>query len=180
MMLEALAEPQSCIPYVHIGLSMVLYIKILLSVFRLEFLPSSQFRFLYFILISSLLLSTCFFQVSRRSRCIPRYLTCSQCICRVPFKVTGAEFSLHKVKVICTDLAALTEILHFFNHFSMSYRLFCRISDARAGFLSEAIMAVSSAKVATVTSGLCGKSDVNMVYRIGPSTEPWGTPAAMS
>jgi hypothetical protein len=45
------------------------------------------------------------------------------------------------------------------------------------GSLSDARIAVSSAKVAVVVAGEVGRSAVYMRYRNGPRTLPWGTPA---
>jgi hypothetical protein len=46
-----------------------------------------------------------------------------------------------------------------------------------AGSLSDAGIAVSSAKVAVVVAGEVGRSAVYMRYRNGPRTLPCGTPA---
>jgi hypothetical protein len=46
-----------------------------------------------------------------------------------------------------------------------------------AGSLSDARIAVSSAKVAVVVAGEVGRSAAYMRYRNGPRTLPWGTPA---
>jgi hypothetical protein len=48
-----------------------------------------------------------------------------------------------------------------------------------AGSLSDARIAVSSAKVAVVVAGEVGRSAVYMRYRNGPRTLPWGTLAWM-
>ena len=69
------AQPHNSIPYVHTGLRIVLYMRILFSNDRGEWLPIIHF-------ISLALRSSCFrlavtwaFQVRRLSKWIPRYLT---------------------------------------------------------------------------------------------------------
>jgi hypothetical protein len=44
-MLEVKAVPQTCIPYVQIGLSIVLYMRSLLLVDSFDFRPSNQYIF---------------------------------------------------------------------------------------------------------------------------------------
>ena len=72
---DLLAQPQSMMPYVHMGFSTVLYIISLFSSERGKFFPISQF-------ISLVLRSSCFFflvmcslHVNLLSRCSPRYFT---------------------------------------------------------------------------------------------------------
>ena len=64
--------------------------------------------------------------------------------------MTGVQFFLREVNETCTDLATFTVTL-------------CTILKASIGHWFEAKRAVSSAKVAIVTSGFCGKKDVNSV-----------------
>ena len=77
-----------------------------------------------------------------------------------------------RLNVTWVDFEALAFIRHFFSHLSILSRLLWSFSEAISGSLWLAKMAVSSAYVADVISGVCGRSAVNMVYNTGPSTEP--------
>jgi hypothetical protein len=76
-MLEVEAIPQSCIPYVQIGLSIVLYMRSLLLVESLDFRPSNQYILVRVIPSCFRFAKMCLCQVSLLSRCSPRYFTSS-------------------------------------------------------------------------------------------------------
>ena len=77
--LELAAVPHSCIPYVHTGFKIVLYIKSLFSSVSLERRFKSQNSFRNLSPSCFLLVNICVFQVSRRSKCTPKYLATSDC-----------------------------------------------------------------------------------------------------
>ena len=95
------AVPHNGMPYVQIDFNMALYISRLLVRESLDFLPMIQFS----INPSCLrLMLICGFQVSRRSKCIPRYLTDVACGMSFPLRETAGHPSLRRVKVMCVDL----------------------------------------------------------------------------
>jgi hypothetical protein len=66
---------------------------------------------------------------------------------------------------------------YMWSQVSIALRCVWSFWEAMAGSLSEARMAVSSAKVAVVVVGEIERSTVCMRYRNGPRTLPWRTPA---
>jgi hypothetical protein len=76
-MLEVEAVPQSCIPYVQIGLSIVLYMRSLLLVESFDLRPSNQYILVRVILSCFRFGKMCLCQVSLLSRCSRTYLTSS-------------------------------------------------------------------------------------------------------
>jgi hypothetical protein len=62
---------------------------------------------------------------------------------------------------MCVDLNPLAFILHFASQLYIASKLVCSLLESMAGSLSEAITAVSSAKVADVISSEIGRSTVN-------------------
>lgn len=118
----------------------------------------------------------CAFQFSRLSRCIPRYFADSACVRGVSLSVTVGQFPFLVVNVTCTDLPSLAFILHSFSHISIFDRFHCSMDAAIFGFVCDASIAVSSAKVAIVVLIVVGRSDVKIRYSIGPKTLPCGTP----
>ena len=144
---DLLAQPQSAMPYVHMGFSTVLYISSLFSSERGEFFPISQFISLVLRSSCFLFLVMCSFPVNLLSRCSPRYFTVEPWGMVVWLMLIGGHCPLRLVNVICVDLFWLTFIRHFCSHFSMLVRWSCRFLDAVVGSESFAIIAVSSAKV---------------------------------
>jgi hypothetical protein len=110
-MFEVEAVPHRCIPQVQIGLSIALYIGILLLVESLDFRPSSECILVTVIPSCFRFVNMCLQQVSLLSRCNQRYLTSS---CRrrcMLFIWTGRQVSLHVVNVTWTNLDSLTFIM---------------------------------------------------------------------
>jgi hypothetical protein len=70
----------------------------------------------------------------------------------------GGHLPFFSVNVMWTDLVSLSLIFHFFIHFSMSRRWFCRLFAAVIGFSCDEKMAVSSANVPVRVSGEVGRS----------------------
>jgi hypothetical protein len=81
------------------------------------------------------------------------------------------------VNVTWTDLSALACMRHLWSQVWIALRWFWSFWEAMVGSLSDARIAMSSAKVAVVVAGEVGRSAVYMRYRNGPRTLPWGTPA---
>lgn len=96
------------------------------------------------------------------------------------FRYTGKDFTLLLVKLIRTDLSSLSFIFHLLVHSLTVLMADCSFLVDSEVFSPVANMAVSSAKVAMVTFLELGMSLVNMRYRIGPRTLPYGTPALIS
>jgi hypothetical protein len=63
-MLEVEAVPQSCIPYVQIGLNIALYMRSLLLVEGFDFLPSNQYILVRVIPSCFRFAKMCLYQVS--------------------------------------------------------------------------------------------------------------------
>jgi hypothetical protein len=72
--LDLLSQPHNSRPYVQIGMIVVLLIRSLFSIARLDFLPSSQFNCLMVMLTCFRFLAICCFHVNVLSIVIPRYL----------------------------------------------------------------------------------------------------------
>jgi hypothetical protein len=90
-MLEVEAVPQSCIPKVQIGLSIVLYMRSLLLVESSNFCPTNQYILVRVIPSCFRFAKMCLCQVSLLSRCSARYLTSSWGSCTL-FIWTGDTF----------------------------------------------------------------------------------------
>jgi hypothetical protein len=73
--LDLLAQPHRTMPYVHMGLSIVLYISSLFSSDSGEFFPITHFICLVLWSSCFLFVMMCSFHVSLLSKCRPRYLT---------------------------------------------------------------------------------------------------------
>ena len=98
------AVPHNGMPYVQIGFNMALYINSLLVRESLDFLPMIQYIQFSINPNCLRLLWICSFQVSRRSKCIPRYLTDVSFGMSFPLRETAGHPSLRRVKVMCVDL----------------------------------------------------------------------------
>jgi len=84
---------------------------------KVEFLPISQYIFLYFIFSSSLFFSTCSFQSSFASNVIPKYFTVFEYGICLLFMFSGIYWILLLVKFICINLISFSLIQHFFVQF---------------------------------------------------------------
>jgi hypothetical protein len=183
-MLEVEAVPQSCIPEVQIGLSIVSYMRNLLLVEGFDLCPSNQY-----VLVRMIPSSFCFAkmylcEVSLLSRCSQRYWTYS-CWRYLTFSSWGnctlfiwtrAHVS-HVLNVTWINLDSLAFILHFLNQIWIASRLVCSFCEAMAGSLSMTTTAVLSAKVGVVDSGEVGRCAVYSSYKNGRRTLQWGMPA---
>jgi hypothetical protein len=72
-MQEVDAVPQSCIPYVQIGLSIAIFMRSLLLVESFDLCPSSQYILVRVGPSCFRFVKMCLCQVSLLSRCSPRY-----------------------------------------------------------------------------------------------------------
>uniref|UniRef100_A0A2A4J363 Uncharacterized protein n=1 Tax=Heliothis virescens TaxID=7102 RepID=A0A2A4J363_HELVI len=151
VILELQALPHNCIPYIHTGLRIILYIRSLLSTESFELRAISQYMFRNRMFVSSRLVLMCFFHVNLLSRCIPRYLTESLWGRVLSPNRTGEQFPFLSVKVMWIDLDALALMRHFFSQSSTLFRLSCRMFEAVCGSVLLANSAVSSANVAFIT-----------------------------
>jgi hypothetical protein len=115
-MLEMEAIPQSSIPQVQIGLSIVLYTKMLL-VESFDLRSSNQYISVRVIPSCFRFAKICLCQVNLLSRCSPRYLISSYRGNCTLFIWTGGHISLRVVNVAWIDLDSLAFILHFLNQF---------------------------------------------------------------
>lgn len=86
--------------------------------------PMSQYIWLSLYPTCLHLVNICLFQVRRRSKCMPRYLTFGGIWQLLTF--TGGYVSLHKVNVTCIDLVSLVLRRLVFNQFLTSCILFKR------------------------------------------------------
>jgi hypothetical protein len=143
-MLELLAVPHNGIPCIHIGFSIVLQIRSLLSNARREFRPSNQYICRNFSPSCLLFVKMCLRHVSLLSRCMPKYLVSSARGIITPLRVTGAQTSRFRVKVTCTDLASFTLNFHFLNQVWRLPRCICILQDADVGWAWDANIAVAS------------------------------------
>lgn len=119
-------------------------------------------------------------QVSLLSTWIPKYVTVFDWGIRASFRVRWGQVCLFSVNVTCLHLVSFTLILQLANHFSRDSKWFCRITVALRRHLFRLRMAVSSANVEVVSWMFVGMPDVYSVYRMGPRTLLWGTPALIS
>jgi hypothetical protein len=116
-MLDFLAQPHSSIPYVQIGLIMVLYKSTLLSSDMMDLCPMIQYKSFTFNLFSFFrffFLVICCFHVSQESKWNPIYLTVDDFGSAVLFIYTGGHCPFFRAKVTCNDLVSLMFIRHFF------------------------------------------------------------------
>jgi phosphatidylserine synthase len=105
--LNLLAKPHSSIPYVHIGLIIVLYKSTLLSSDMMDLYPMIQYKSFTFKSICFLFLAICCCHVSLESKWIPRYLTVDDCGSAVLFRYNDGHFPFFSVKVTCNYLVSL-------------------------------------------------------------------------
>jgi hypothetical protein len=95
--------------------------------------------------------------VSFLSRWSPRYLTWSaQGSCTL-FLWTGGHIPVRVVNVTWTDLSALVCMRHLWSQVWIALRWLWSFREAMAGSLSDARIAVSSAKVAVVSKAYVTK-----------------------
>jgi len=96
-----------------------------------------------------------------------------------PFRIICMWWHLLLVKFTCVNLSSLSLINHcLVRLFSLSAAV-CNFSVASSTLSPTAMMAVSSAKVATVVPSGCRRSLVYNRYRTVPNTHPFVTPALM-
>jgi hypothetical protein len=112
-MLELEAVPQSCIPQVQIGLSVVLYTRNMLLVESFDSRPSNQYILARVILTRFRFAKMCLCQISLLPRCSSRYLTSSSRGSCTLFIWTAGHISLRVVNVTWIDLEPIVFILHF-------------------------------------------------------------------
>ena len=112
------AVPHKEMTYAQIGFNMALYISRLLVRECLDFLPMIQYILLSINPNCLRFMWICGFQVSRRSKCIPRYLTDVACGMNFPLRETAGHPSRRRVKVMCVDLDSFVRMRHLFNHCS--------------------------------------------------------------
>jgi hypothetical protein len=123
-MLEVEAVPQSYIPQVQIGLSIVLYMRSSLLVESFNFHLSNQYNLVRVIPSCFRFAKMCLCQLSLLSRCSPRYLTYSRRSCTL-FIWTGGHVSLRVVNDMSIDLDSMAFIQHFLKKFWITSRLVC-------------------------------------------------------
>jgi hypothetical protein len=167
--------PHRFIPLVQTGLSIALYMRILLLVKSFYFRPNSQCIFCGRHSLT-LPFRECVFVISKSLVEVQLKILDIVLLTKVyiVYMERWAGFSVH---VKWADLDSLAFILHFFNHISIASRLFCSYCEAMSGSLSVANTAVSSANVAVVDSVEVGRSAVYSRYNSGPRTLTWSTPA---
>jgi hypothetical protein len=132
---EVESVSQSCIPYVQIDLSVVLFLRRLLPVESFGLSLSSQYILVRVIPSCFRFAKMCLCQVSLLSRCSLRYLT-SSWVSYTLFIWTGEHISPRVVNVTWIDLDSLAFILNFVNQFWIASRLVCSFCEATAGPLS--------------------------------------------
>src|SRR5215469_15605371 len=102
---DGFAQPQSCMPYVHTGLSIHLYRRSLFRRESFDFLPTSQYMSRSFRFNCCRFVLMWVLQVNRWSRCSPRYLAAVCIGIRTLFMVTGGQSECLVVNVMWTDFA---------------------------------------------------------------------------
>jgi len=172
-------HPHSCKPQAHTGFNICLYSTSLFCVDRADLLPMSQYMCFYVRPTSSRFFWTCTFQHSLASSVMPRYFAVWEWVMVLPFITTGIWWYLLLVKVTWIDLSLLSLISYCRVQLFISSAAICNFSVASTTSAPTAMMAVSSAKVATVGPSGCGRSLVYRRYKTGPSTLPCGTPTLM-
>ena len=176
--LLCLVQPQSWIPYVQTGFSICLYS--LLWRDSEEFLPISQYLFVYLSPSSSHLFLTWVFHRSLVSRVMPRCLAVLAYGTFWMLIVTGMCSKRLLVKLRWTDLDSLSWMCCFFLNFFFWLMAVCNFAVDSSLLLPTANIAVSSAKVATMLFYNFGRSLVYSRYRTGPNTLPCGTSGFIS
>jgi hypothetical protein len=144
------------------GFRIALYTSSFFSRDSCYFRPRIQYSFRNCRSRCLLLVVMCLRQVSRRSRCSPRYLTSSGCTRETPFSWTGGHEDRLSVKVTWVDFISLAFMRHFLSQFCTAESAVWSLYAAISGVACEASTAVSSAKVAVVVSGVVGRSAVYM------------------
>jgi len=114
----------------------------------------SQCRLFAFSLSWVRIASICVLQVSRLSRCTPRYVTSSNWGSTVLFSVRFGQFRLFKVKVTCLHFCSFTFIRQSQSHFSTTSRWAACCADACCGHLDRLRIAGSSANVSCLLVGI--------------------------
>jgi hypothetical protein len=120
-----------------------------------------------------LVLVTCSLQARRLSKWRHRYLTVSVCGKVDWLMYNGGLVLFRMVNVICADLVLLIFSRHLRVHCSIICKWACKFIEAMFGFEWVVMIAVSSAYVLSVVSGM---SAAYIVYRNGPRILPWGIP----
>ena len=126
-----------------------------------DFRPRIQYSFRNCRSRCFLLVVMCLRQVSRRSRCSPRYLASSGWTRETLFSWTGGHDDRLSMKVRWVDFISLAFIRHFLSHCCTAERAVWSLWVAISGVGCVASTAVSSAKVADVVSGVVGRSAVH-------------------
>ena len=108
----------------------------------------------------------------------PRYFTLSvYCKCVLLSIICGVFLSLLLVKMIASVFSVFVWILHLENQFVILCMCVCNVRVASFYVCMCTIyMAMSSAYCAVFVYCEVGMSCVYMLYKVGASTEPWGTP----
>jgi len=156
--LLCLAQPQIWIPYVQTGLSICLYRSSLLWRYSEEFLPISQYIFLYLRPSSSRFFLTWAFHRSLASRFMSRYLPVLSYGTFWLLIVTGMCSKRLLVKLIRTYLDSLKLDVPFFVHFCIWLMAVCNFPVYSSLLLPTANIEVSSAKVAIILFSNFGRS----------------------
>ena len=110
----------------------------------------------------------------------PRYLASFEWGITELLKETSGQSLGLRVKVMCVDFNSFTLIFHALHHFESMLRWFWRWWEQMCGSELAARMAVSSAYVPIIVFSVVGMSAVNMMYKNGAMSLPWGTPASIS
>jgi len=111
------AAPHNGMPCIQMGFNMNLCMSSSLVRESLDFLPMIQFMSCSINPSCLRLLWICGCQVSRRSKCIPRYLTAVSCGIIFALRETAGLPSLRRVKVMCVDLDSFVLMRHFLTIF---------------------------------------------------------------
>jgi hypothetical protein len=133
VMFDLLAQPNSSIPYVQLGLIIVLYKSTLLSSDMMDLCPIIQYMSFTLESICFLFLAICCFHVSLESKWSPRYFTVDHCGSAVLFRYTAGQFPFFSVKLTCIDLFSLMIIRHNFSQLSWWSRWLCNLLVAATG-----------------------------------------------
>jgi hypothetical protein len=136
------------------GFRVALYTSGLFSRDSCDLRPRIQYSFRSCRSRCFLLVVICLRQVSRRSRCMPKYLTSSGWTRYVLFSWTGGHEGRLMVKVTWVAFVSLA----FIRHICMSNRAVCSLCVAISGLAWTARTAVSSVKVAVPVSAVAGTS----------------------
>jgi hypothetical protein len=113
------AVPHNRMPYVQMGFNMIMYISSLLVRESSNFLPVIQYIRCSISPSCLRLLWICDFHVSRRSMCIPRYLTVFFSWGMLfPLSCTAGHSSFRRVKVMYVNLDSFARMRHTFSQCS--------------------------------------------------------------